>query len=163
MKNKTVTIIVSILLMLAAGYFWYTHEMKARQAQLIDRVNAYWEAIRINDLYTAYNMEASAISGFATPDQVELQRDFNASITGYSVGDVLFYGDHAEIEIKTQMTMPDFEGKSFSAGGRKDSWTYMRGEWYHGSPISLSRNIKKRDSIPPGETSGKEAGTPTGI
>lgn len=145
MTNK-VGIWVSVIAVLAIGggaYLWWNHVNHGEDA-LRERAAAYWEAIRLNDLHTAYNMEAETLNGTLLPHEVEVKREWGMRVVEYQLGDATIYGDKAEIKVTLTMTMAEFEGRTFPGGMLTDYWTFMRGKWYHGTPDEGSSALRRQ-------------------
>ena len=125
--------------------YWYQVNYYANRTEerLMQRVNAYWEAVRVNDLRTAYEMEAETVNGDFSPDEVEHRRQWDMKIVGYILGKPSLAEDSATIEVKTVLTMMEFDGNTFTGGARQDIWTYVKGDWYHGKPERGGAGIRK--------------------
>lgn len=131
------------MIAVALVFFWRNHVNHSEEA-LLQRVNEYWEAIKVNDLYTAYHLEAETASGNLLPHEVEVRREWGMQIVDFTLGDVTMYGDNAEIKVNTTMTMAEFEGRTFPGGVMTDTWVFMKGKWYHGWPEKGGAAIRKK-------------------
>ncbi len=142
--NRNIWIVVVFALLCVGGYFFWSHQQAAKKEALLSRASAYWESIRINDLVTAYQMEAETIAGTFLPHEVALRRNFDMRLVSYVLGDAVFLDDNsAEIAINGRYTMMEFGGQDFPVGGAKDYWTYMNGNWYHGHPEKGGAGLRK--------------------
>lgn len=145
MTNK-VGIWLSVIVLLALGggaYFWWNHVNHGEEA-LRERAKDYWEAMRLNDLQTAYNMEAETVAGTLLPHEVEVKREWGMRVVEYRLGDATIYGDKGEIKVALTMTMAEFEGHTFPGGMLTDYWTFMRGKWYHGTPDQGASAMRRK-------------------
>ena len=136
MKTKTLLVLAiagAVLVTAVVTIMLLSRESdQRRHKELLSRATQYWDAFRINDLYTCYNMEAEVVLGRVMPHQYDTYTMFNASLAGYTFTDVRVNGDTAEITVVKELTMPDMNGKTFYAGKVRDGWTYLNGNWYHG-------------------------------
>lgn len=101
-------------------------------AALRERVKAYWDARKINDLQTLYSMETATVEGKLRPDQVSRTQFSTLRIVGYNITDVKITGDKAEIKLDTEVMHPAIEGKALVGPSIVDYWTHIDGKWYHG-------------------------------
>ena len=129
-------VIFAGLTALGASVWWYQQNVNRTSSRLIQRAELYWDAVRLNDLYTQYTMQAKAEAGELPPDLFEKQSDFNVRVIKYKLGEVRIKDDLGMIEVNKELTMPDFQGKTFKGIPIKDVWTYMHGDWYHGIPYA---------------------------
>jgi|UPI00047DB4E4 hypothetical protein len=102
------------------------------EAALRERVKAYWDARKINDLQTLYSMETATVEGRLRPDQMSRTQFSTLRIVGYSITDVRITGDKAEIKLDTEVMHPAMQGKALVGPSIVDYWTYVDGNWYHG-------------------------------
>jgi hypothetical protein len=130
--KKSLLVLFSVLV--AGGVAWYDSYSRHSEAALMERANTYWEAIRSNDLVTAYQLETETAMGTLAPHEVELRRDWGVRVVGYRLDPGVIDGDKAEIPIVLEVTLPDSETKTKKKSGKKDFWTYIKGQWYHGIP-----------------------------
>lgn len=141
---KRFWLIALIAALLFGAYKGYDYTTRHSETTLLARAHDYWEAVRINDLVTAYHLEAEAENGQLAPDEVELRHEWNMRVVGYQLGKVTYYGNHAEIEVSLEHTLPDTKtGKTTKSKG-KDLWTFLNGQWYHGAPEKGAAGIRKR-------------------
>jgi hypothetical protein len=117
-------------------------EDKRREDALRERASAYWEAWRVNDLHTVYQMETAMVEGLLTPDQMQQARFQRLRVVGYKFKDVQIHGDSAEMVVETELTLPDLQGKSFTGPPKKDHWTFVNGNWYHGKSSKTADGAK---------------------
>jgi len=133
MSKKTILLLGLLITSLAGGIAWYSYQSRHSEAALIARAHEYWEAVKIHDLVTAYQMEAETARGTLFPHEVELRHDWGVRVVGYQLGKVDYFDDYAEIEMSMEITLPD-STKTQTKKGKKDVWTFMKGYWYHGVP-----------------------------
>ena len=132
MKKYVLAVLAAILLIGAA--IWLKYPSKHNKEAVLARAKIYWEATRLNDLYTRYTMEAPVAVGKGLPHQYRKRVAFGARVAAYKLGEVTINGDTATVQVETEATLPDFQGKTFKVAPGKDVWTYIKGEWYHGIP-----------------------------
>ena len=134
---KRSTLIGAALMVLMVGYgayAWWDYKSRHSEERLLERARAYWGARVANDLVTAYQLEAETVAGNLLPHEVKKGVDYGIRLTGYKLGDVNYYDEHAELSVKLQMTWPDSKTKTRWKPPIKDLWTFTRGQWYHGAP-----------------------------
>ena len=137
-----------VLLAAAAGYFAYDYHSRHSEEELLRRATLYWESIRINDLETAYLMEAEAEAGLLQPHEVALRQDWGRRLAGFKLGAVTYVQNHAEIELIREITLPDTV-KTKTYPPQKDLWTFMNGRWFHGEPEAGTSTMRKTPEAPP--------------
>ena len=135
------------LLATAAGYFGYDYHSRHSEAELLRRADLYWESIRINDLETAYLLEAEAEAGLLQPHEVAVRRDWGRRLAGFKLGTVTYMQNHAEIELTREITLPD-SVKTKTYPVQKDLWTFMNGRWFHGEPEAGTSTMRKPPEVP---------------
>lgn len=115
------------------------------EAAVLSRAQAYWSAFVANDLLTAYELEAPQLTGLLLPHEVGITREWNQRMVSFELGSVTFYSDHAEVELIPEITLPDTQtGKTRKSGAIRDLWTFVDGDWYHGSPKERKSPIRKQ-------------------
>jgi hypothetical protein len=150
---KRSTMISSVLMLAVAGYGIYAGlDFRSRhsEARLLERANTYWGARVVNDLATAYELEAEAVSGNLLPHEVKKGVDYGVRLTGYEVGTVSYYEGHAEVQVKLQVTWPDSKTQTRWKPAIKDLWTFTHGQWFHGAPEKGGAGIRDRSPEPKG-------------
>jgi hypothetical protein len=135
-------------LLLAAGYAWFDFQNRHSEATLLARANQYWEARRLNDYLTAYELEAETANGQLAPDEVETRPEWGQRLHSFKLGPVEYFNDHAEIELTTDFTIREFT-KPMGASTKKDLWTFIKGRWYHGAAEKGGAGIRKPGSAQP--------------
>ncbi len=144
--KKIVASLLGLVLLVTLGYFGLRYYRQHDEPALLARANAYWSAVQANDLVTAYELESSRLKGLLLPHEVGITREWGMRIVGFQLGAVTFYGDHAEVELTTEITLPDTQtGKTRKIGPHKDLWTYIEGSWYHGAPEERNSPIRRKD------------------
>lgn len=140
-------LVVTALVLLAISYYGYDYYIRHSEAELLRRATMYWEAVRVNDLQTAYSLEAEAAAGLLQPHEVASTQDWGRRLVGYELGGVIYSRNHAEIEISKEITLPDsMQTKMYP--GRKDIWTFVNGQWFHGEPEAGTSIMRKRPGLP---------------
>lgn len=145
--KKSLLVLLGVLV--AGGYAWYDSYSRHSETTLMKRANTYWEAIRSNDLVTAYQMETEAAMGTLAPHEVELRRDWGVRVVGYQLKQGVIDGDKAEIPIELEVTLPDSETKTKKKPGKKDFWTFLKGQWYHGMPQAGTSLLRRHEQPEP--------------
>lgn len=111
---------------------------KDREALLKKRVDAYWEALRINDIHTVYYMEWGTVEKRITPYAMRTLLSSTYRVVDYKVKEVNASGDKGEATIEIKLTRPDLDGKSFLGPNQREHWTFINDNWYHGGPAEKS-------------------------
>jgi hypothetical protein len=135
-------------LLLAAGYAGFDFQNRHSEATLLARAHQYWEARRLNDYLTAYELEAETANGQLAPDEVETRPEWGQRLYSYKLGSVDYYNGHAEIELTTEYLIRELS-KPAGGGTAKDLWTFIKGQWYHGAPEKGGAGIRKPGSAQP--------------
>ena len=142
--KKAALVIISLAILLYGSYRLISYYKNHQESELVRRINTYWSAIASHDLLTAYQLEAEAINGTLRPDEVKLGRDWGIRLIGFTVGEITYNGDQAEIMITRESTLPDSQmGKTMTAAG-KDLWTFTHGAWYHGTTNKGGSGLKRK-------------------
>jgi hypothetical protein len=135
-------------MLLAAGYAGFDFYARHSEAALLARAHQYWEARRLNDYLTAYELEAETANGQLAPDEVETRPEWGLRVYSFQLGGVEYFSDQAEIELTVETIIREFtkpNGKSTS----KDLWTFIKGQWYHGAAEKGGAGIRKEGSAKP--------------
>lgn len=122
---------ILVIAIIAGGLYGTRSLMGRGEGPLLDRVNAYWEAQRINDLLTRYKMEVRAATGELWPDEYPRVNDYRTRVLEYTINGMEISGDMAKVNLTVRWTMPDWNGQSFKRP-QEDIWTFHEGTWYHG-------------------------------
>ena len=142
-KLHWILAVIGLGFVLAAGW-GYDYQRRHSEDALMARAHEYWEALRVNDLQTAFGFEAEALSGSLLPHEIQKRPDWGIRLVGFKFGEVTYYANHAEIEVTREMTWPDSKtNKTRIKPPIKDLWTFTRGEWYHGSTDKGSSSMRK--------------------
>lgn len=136
-------LLVLLAALMAGAYAWYDSYSRHSESALMERANVYWEAVRTNDLVTAYQLETETAMGTLAPHEVELHRDWGVRVVGYQLEPGVIDGDRAEIPIVLEVTLPDSETKTKKKRGKKDFWTFLKGQWYHGIPQAGTSFVRR--------------------
>ena len=134
---------ILLLALVGSGLWALDYYQRRSEKTLLARANRYWEAVRLNDFRTAFELEAEARAGTLLPHQVETFQDWGVRLVGFQLGSIIYYADHAEIELSQEVTRPDSKTKTKTKPMVKDLWTFMNGAWYHGSPEKGSSGLRK--------------------
>lgn len=149
-RSKIISMAILLILGGVGIYAWMDFQSRHSEARLLERVNAYWTARVVNDLATAYELEAETASGNLLPHEVKKGVDYGVRLTGYEVGEVSYYEGHAEVQVKLQMTWPDSRAQTRWKPPHKDLWTFTHGQWFHGAPEKGGAGIRDRSPEPKG-------------
>ena len=149
---KRIVILVLLVLGFFLAYQGWQWQLKQRHGEpgLLPRVQAYWEAVRLNDHYTKFQMEAPVKLEQVDPSMYNMQRDFNYRVIQYSLGEVSIQGDRASVKVTQSLSLPDMGAESFNAN-LTDWWSFIDGEWYHGRPLGEKTQNKNIEQNPPTE------------
>ena len=130
--------IVQFLLILAfAGFLvpLYAEEASppnAEQARVEQRVRAYLDALKIQDLHTAYRMESGVLDGTLTADAFHRRFKSTASVLlDYEIQKVTLESDQATVEFSGTYQYPQLHEPTTMP--RRAQWVLIDGEWYHKS------------------------------
>ena len=144
MKYK-LTYIILLIILAAIATNLISFFLNHREAALIDRATTYWESIKAHDLESAYLLEAETGCGHFAADEVELQREWGTRLISFTLGEVVYYMDNAEIVLGRVITQPDTQtSKLKELPKAKDLWTFCAGKWYHGKPSMGGSGLRKR-------------------
>lgn len=147
------------LLLLGAVYAWFDFQSRRSESTLLARAHQYWEARRLNDYLTAYELEAETANGQLAPDEVETRPEWGQRVYSFQFGGVEYFNDQAEIELTLETIIREFTkptGKSTS----KDLWTFIKGQWYHGAAEKGGAGIRKPGSFQPPQPANPPESTP---
>lgn len=132
MKKSWILLVGFIIASSLALYLRHVYESRRSETALLLRASQYWEAIRENDLVTAYQLEAETAAGTLLPHDVELKREWGLRVVEFKLGAVEFFDDYAEIKMTLEITYPDSTRTRNKSS--KDLWTFTKGYWFHGAP-----------------------------
>lgn len=94
---------------------------------LEQRVQRYWAARAINDLYTVYHLESAALpGGWLTPDQY--QRMVGLPVRDVKILETKIEGDQATIKLQGQIAVGAL---GWVSQPLDEKWLLINGEWYH--------------------------------
>jgi hypothetical protein len=129
MDIKTLLLFLAAVLVTIAPASVLSGEQPDR-ARLDERVAAYWEAIRIRDLATAYTLELGSLDGTLTADSFRRRSDKNVwDVVEYKTRTVELDGDEAWLELEIVVRAPQI-AKPLKRT-RSDRWVFSQGDWYH--------------------------------
>lgn len=140
--------IVGLVVLLAGGQLadrQWTHRPEA----VLTRATAYWEAVRLRDYLTQYQMDTKTALGLMKPHEFTKRKPFGAHLVRYDLGQVKVMDDLAEIDIEIENSLMEMNGKTLPAQKVKDVWRFINGQWFHGD-IPRPNPGKKGAAIPPG-------------
>jgi len=123
---------VVVLIVLLLGGQLAMREWTHRPEAVLNRASAYWEAVRLRDLLTQYQMETKTALGLMKPHEFTKRKPFNAHVVRYKLGQVKVMDDLAEIDMELENALMEMNGKTLPAQTVKDVWTFVDGQWFHG-------------------------------
>jgi len=145
MEIKKLWIPLVVILSIFGSYKAINYYLNHRESALIDRAALYWNAVAANDILTIFQLQAESAHGNLTPDEVKLGRDWSTRLIHFDLAEVTTHGNSAEIQVKREITLPDTTtGKTMVYPPFKDHWTFIKGEWYHGTPEKGGSGMKRR-------------------
>ena len=147
MRSKLLILAAVVIFLLAIVQGWALYSRQLHEKQLEARAHAYWEALRLNDLQTAYRMETETATGHLLPHEVEVRRGFGMKVGSYTLSNIAVNGPTATLDVAVMLTMADFQGKTFPGGTLKDQWSLIDGVWYHGSTQPGSALIRRKGTM----------------
>jgi hypothetical protein len=134
MNIKTLVLLVAAILAPVTPGSVFSGEQPDR-ARLDERVAAYWDAIRIRDLATAYALELGSVDGTLTADTFRRRADKNVwDVVRFETKAVEIDGDDARVEIDMVVRAPQI-AKPLNRT-RSDRWVFSKGDWYRASAAS---------------------------
>jgi hypothetical protein len=143
MNMRSIVFVGLAVVLMAVGYGWFDYATRHGEAALLERAQKYWEAIRINDLSTAYYLEAETVNGQLAPDEVKVNQGWGMRLYSFRLGKASIDGKTAEVEMSREFFMNEssepFEGRTI-----KDRWTFINNQWYHGTPEKGGSGIRDR-------------------
>lgn len=99
---------------------------------LMERATAYWEAARLFDLVTMYDMEMAARDGrYLAADAAEAFSGPNR-VLKYQLSNPQVDGNSGTVELALTLVMTKYGGKGYDLNPSQDKWTKVDGVWYHG-------------------------------
>ncbi|QIK38611.1 hypothetical protein GWK36_12160 [Caldichromatium japonicum] len=121
---------LSVILLFTQGCADSPTEARARLEQ---RVNAYFTALKINDLATAYRMQSGARDGSLTADLFHrLMTQSGGRLINYKIEDIQIEGESATIKAELTYQYPQLHQPYIRS--RSSQWIMLDGDWYHKSP-----------------------------
>lgn len=134
MKKWLLWLGIAASLIAGASYQWTKIAETRSREQLLQRVNEYWEAMRLNDLHTVYRLEAAAAEGKLRPDEAYRGNPDGIRILHHENEVVEINGNFATVKVNTKITFPELDGKEITGGVTNESWVRIKGDWYHDTP-----------------------------
>ncbi|UHD14531.1 hypothetical protein [Thiocapsa bogorovii] len=128
MDIKTLLVLLAAVLVTIAPATVLSGEQPER-ARLDERVAAYWDAIRIRDLATAYTLELGSVDGSLTADAFRRRSDKNVwDVVEYKTTAVEIDGDEARLYLEMVVRAPQI-AKPLKRT-RSDRWVFSKGDWF---------------------------------
>ena len=144
--------ILTVVTCLIFSSHGFANEDKApSEARLLERAKIYWDALKVRDFNTMYEMEAAAREGLMSADS--LRRSVGRSrLTGYDFKGVRIEGDKAVIRVERQFRMEGIASAGIPSV-ISDPWMYRDGDWFHAQGMRLGSQPK----LNPEKSDGKSA------
>ena len=136
-----------------------------------ERVRAYWDAVKLADWRTAWEMERKAQTKEEHPSDYYRRQQGQLRIAGVKFGQPRILGATAELDLSLERILPFANGRYRRPETMQDRWVFADGAWWHleavyprpqsegqapsGEPASGSEG--KADQLP---TAGPEAQAP---
>lgn len=119
---------------------------------LVERISAYWEAVTLSDVATAWSFEASRKNGESNPflyyQRLIRQHPIIEAEIGESVG---ADSDDAVVKVKVFYVLPIADRGIVKSKVLDDRWTLIDGEWWHLSPERETKPSDRSVALPPSE------------
>lgn len=110
-------------------------EVSAEQV-LTERAHQYWEAIKLNDLSTAYRLESGSLNGALTASAFRQGLARAAPLIDYQINGVRIDGSGAQVDIRVRYKLPQLRDPV--TWNRSNPWVLIDGQWYHQTPAATS-------------------------
>lgn len=123
---------------------------------LMKRANEYWEAARLFDLRTMYDMELAVKEGRYIPADAAAVLAAPTRIAKYELKNPAVTGDSGTVELAMSVVMAKYGGRGWDLAPRQDQWTKVDGVWYHGAPY------QEADASAGTQDAGSESGETAG-
>lgn len=125
------------------------------EQRLRERANAYLEALRINDLASAYRLDAGSLDGTLTP---LVFRDSAIPLTGsllsYTITSVSLQGDDAHVEAEVSFQLPQLR-KPYETKMAMH-WVTKNGDFFH--KLQQASDVQPRGNSSPTSNAGVSKG-----
>ncbi|MFM2006597.1 MAG: hypothetical protein RLZZ09_2252 [Pseudomonadota bacterium] len=152
MKKLMVLLGVALVLIAAVVGWLMLGENRNNPEALRERVNEYWQAVKINDQHTRYRMMTAYAEGKLQPDELRPQMSPQMSVLAYQVGDIRIEQDGtADVTVDVTLTLPNFGGKGFHRQSR-EIWTYFGDNWYRGLRSEDRKQLRDYSDKPDSNT-----------
>lgn len=152
MKKLMVLLGVALVLIAAVVGWLMLGENRNNPEALRERVNEYWQAVKINDQHTRYRMMTAYAEGKLQPDELRPQMSPQMSVLAYQVGDIRIEQDGtADVTVDVTLTLPNFGGKGFHRQSR-EIWAYFGDNWYRGLRSEDRKQLREYSDKPDSNT-----------
>lgn len=115
---------------------------------LTQRVTAYWEALTLSDIPTAWSLEESRQSGESNPFLYYQHYARQYPVIEASIEDIRRGGEVAEIDVRVLYALPIANRSILKSKVIKDRWRLVEGDWLHLAPSSHSESHDKSRGDP---------------
>lgn len=108
--------------------------VKNPEGALRDRATAYWNARKLNDILTFYQMEDGSLEGGdLKPEDMSKYLEARGKLVGYEFKHMEVNGDKATIQVVQKCEYPWTRGAPINLS-IADQWVLIKGVWYHKQP-----------------------------
>lgn len=108
---------------------------KSSAARLQERAEVYWEARRLSDTHTWFEMESAGRPGGWMSPVMAARMGRDIRFEEISVGKVAIDGDRATVEVTAQVRYLAMAQVAHPFRQVvEDRWVFLDGEWYHYTP-----------------------------
>lgn len=122
--------------LMAAASISATESTADPEQRLRERATDYWQAAQARDLSTMYRMELAAKQGQLTADKARNTLG-TSSVISYEFANLEVTGNDAVVVVNVKYRLPDL--KAPIPMTRRDSWTFLDGDWYHGQAQAATK------------------------
>jgi hypothetical protein len=105
------------------------------EARLMERAEAYWNALQVRDFSTLYGLEAGSRDGTLTPEQLRSATG-RSRLQSFAFKGTTIEEDRAMIQVERVYRVEGIGAPVPTT--QPDFWMYVEGDWYHGVPARSS-------------------------
>ena len=165
-KNRRIFVLAGVLVAaINHTSAWGADEVQA----LRERAQQYWEARRLNDWLTEYQMESGSLAGGKlTPDKFAGRLSNRSRVYRYQnprITDVTVQNDEGKVTVMVDRKFIRW-GSTKKDEMIKDPWVLIEGRWYHKTGAGIHEIMQKIGVKPPQQDAepriGERSTTPSG-
>lgn len=116
------------------------------EERLLERVNKYWEAVKIRDFSTMFQMEAAALKGIMSADTLR-RATGHTKLKAFNIKEIKIEGEKAVIRLERIYRVENTAAAVPTVS--IDPWIFIEGDWYHAQGLRIQ-------NINPSEWAKKE-------